>query len=188
MFTFIILDFIEYLASLENLSEVIDVSSSDESDDIQIIKELKTPVAVDHRCDLCCEGEFLIDRTLRFAGLINDKYRFVCDKCDKNFIQKSELNKHYSSCSGPKYDEINIVNGFTTRNKKQSVKNCSVCSKSYKSVSGLKKHMLTKHGETIHECAICHKNFNDHAKFKYHCYLHEKTNVKNTVQKYKKKK
>lgn len=165
-------DFFEYMANLNDLDNSHTVSSStDDSSDseVEIIKELIVKQE-DHRCDLCCEGEFLIDRLQRFGGLIDEKHKFVCDKCDKNFMYKSELNKHLTSCSGPMLHRIKLKKGdFMERDPKI----CSVCHNTFKSQGGLTKHMQSKHSSVIHKCEICKKEFSSFSKFNIHCFEHE---------------
>lgn len=170
--------------SAQNGIVIIDSSTSDD-EEVEIVNEM-TVTTEDHRCDLCNEGEFLIDKLLRFGGLINEKYKFVCDKCDENFEHKSKLKEHSSKCKGPECPQIVInnssknTNPATLPNSNVSVlderghpKMCKICLKFFKRQSGLTVHMNTRHSGVIHTCEVCKATFSSFQQFRNHCSEHQ---------------
>ncbi|XP_035223278.1 histone-lysine N-methyltransferase, H3 lysine-79 specific-like [Stegodyphus dumicola] len=66
---------------------------SEGDNEVEIIRELKTDLNK-HRCYLCCQGDFLVNKMLHFSGILNNDYKFACETCDKSFKCKSALTKH----------------------------------------------------------------------------------------------
>ena len=173
------------MASLENAqNDVINIDSdTNEDDEVEIVEEL-TVTTEDHRCNICNEGEFLIDKLLRFGGLINEKYKFVCDKCDKNFEQKSKLNEHSSKCKGPDTPQIlakssqskrpaNPQNRDVSFLKEHCSIICKICFKVFKTQGGLTKHTNNQHSGATHTCEVCKAAFTNYQLFRHHCFEHD---------------
>lgn len=179
-------DFIQYMASINSTQNgVINIdSSASDDEEVEIVKEM-TVITEDHKCDLCNEGEFLIDKLLRFGGLINEKYKFVCDKCDTNFELKSKLKEHSSKCKGPDCPQIAVNNSSESTNPatvpnsnvlnldERRPKICKICLHFFKSQSGLTKHMNTRHSGVIHTCEVCKATFSNFQQFRQHCFEHQ---------------
>ncbi|KFM58891.1 Zinc finger protein 337, partial [Stegodyphus mimosarum] len=66
---------------------------SEDDNEVEIIRELKTDLNK-HRCYLCCQGDFLVNKMLHFSGILNNEYKFACETCDRSFKCKSALTKH----------------------------------------------------------------------------------------------
>lgn len=149
-----------------NVASDMDSDAGSSDDEITIVKELHVTLE-NHRCDLCCEGEFLIERLLKFGGLINKKYKFVCDKCDSNFQHQSLLIRHSSRCTGP------IISRRDNKAPNTPLI-CSICSNSFKSQRGLTKHMNMQHSGMTYTCEVCKENFSRFQQFRNHCAQHDR--------------
>lgn len=64
---------------------------------------------------------------------------FKCQNCDKKFLFQTELNEHESN--------------------ECTLETCPYCSKIYKSLRNLRRHIHTVHSDQVHKCKICGKSF-----------------------------
>ncbi|XP_015903841.2 adult enhancer factor 1 [Parasteatoda tepidariorum] len=176
----------------ENSNKELNVSLSDSDSEIEIIQELKVTYT-EHKCNLCSEGEFLIDRLLRYGGVLNDKHKFACEICDKGFAQKSSLTKHLKKHSKTNITSTESPNSSvmsptitpykTNVTSKESPNSsvmspaitpysCTVCKKFYKTERTLRTHSNKRHFGR-HICEICKLLFSDFNSFKSHCDTHK---------------
>ncbi|GFS80171.1 hypothetical protein NPIL_681281 [Nephila pilipes] len=179
------LDAEEYLASLcdtnkNSTSCLMNLNNAedDSSDEVEFIKELKIGFD-EHPCDLCCEGTLLLNKLLRFGGILDDVNNFACDICFEGFKTKPDMTEHKKVHeNGTSVD--NLENGniqtetfspIATLNAELTLK--SAKKKNSKKVKSLKKHRKTKHRSSPHVCMICDLKFPTFKKFKNHCATHK---------------
>ena len=75
-----------------------------------------------------------------------DKVKYPCDKCGKQFSQKSSLKRHIQSL----HERVKY--------------SCDNCNKEFTLKDALKKHIQSIHERIKHSCLECGKEFSQHVK------------------------
>jgi insecticidal toxin complex protein TccC len=88
------------------------------------------------------------------AQVITGKKRFDCQKCEKSFATKHNLQRHSQTHTGEKPFK------------------CEVCDKRLTGRSGLTDHMRTHTGEKPLVCNVCNKGFSHYSSFRRHKQTH----------------
>lgn len=80
----------------------------------------------------------------------NNKRRYICTECNREFNSCNALKYHNFSHTGERPHQ------------------CEVCGKSFYAQSALKSHMRLHTGDKPYECESCHRNFRQWSDLKYH--------------------
>ncbi|XP_055837311.1 uncharacterized protein LOC129905769 [Episyrphus balteatus] len=80
----------------------------------------------------------------------NNKRRYICTKC----------NREFNSCNALKYHNLSHTG--------ERPHQCEVCGKSFYAQSALKSHMRLHTGDKPYECEQCHRKFRQWSDLKYH--------------------
>ena len=83
-----------------------------------------------------------------------DEKRFVCNVCNKSFLQSFKLKQHVRTHTGEKPFE------------------CSECYFKFATSGGLNRHMKTHTGEKSFHCSQCDSTFATHESLKRHILTH----------------
>ena len=105
--------------------------------------------AAKYKCDIC-KIPFSTLKHLKTHHLLHDNVRYNCVKCEKNFYDKSTLNKHIQSVHG----KIRY--------------NCDKCGKSFSSKQYLNTHIQSVHQNIRYNCYKCGKSFSQKEYFNTH--------------------
>lgn len=81
-------------------------------------------------------------------------FRFYCEKCNRDFSTKTNLNRHLQSHEGNKPFQ------------------CTECKKSFTQKSTLKQHMYTHTGERPYVCEVCNRGFTQCKSLIFHMRRH----------------
>lgn len=90
----------------------------------------------------CCCSRFIEDAGVVTKALSNEKPKYTCSECGKQYATSSNLSRHKQ----------------THRSlDSQSAKKCMTCGKAYVSMPALAMHVLTH--KLAHRCGVCGKQF-----------------------------
>ena len=109
--------------------------------------------------------------------------RYACELCDKRFkteaVLKYHLNKHYGikpfecgKCDATFANPQARACHLNTHTGVRPLQACKLCSRTFKSRSGLVTHVKTVHFGKKIICPLCHKGFTQSHNFKYHMNKH----------------
>ncbi|KAM7347583.1 uncharacterized protein ACRADG_007134 isoform 2-T3 [Cochliomyia hominivorax] len=117
-----------------------------EDDFINKVKEENSEMQINQNNKKCVAKSSLKTESI--------SHRFYCDKCDRDFSTKTNLNRHMQSHGG---------------NKPFS---CLECKKSFTQKSTLKQHMYIHTGERPYVCEVCNRGFTQCKSLIFHMRRH----------------
>jgi len=125
------------------------------------------------------EGELLDDKIY----LPNAIGEYVCDTCDRAFVEKDLLIKHMSchvelkphEClqCGKKFSKANLLREHRKRHFEEGNFQCNFCQKKFFTPNKLREHIRIHTGEAPLKCGICGKGFKRHSNLSEHKKIHE---------------
>eukprot|EP00090_Calanus_glacialis_P044895 TRINITY_DN805_c0_g1_i1.p1 TRINITY_DN805_c0_g1~~TRINITY_DN805_c0_g1_i1.p1 ORF type:complete len:1394 (-),score=273.33 TRINITY_DN805_c0_g1_i1:540-4721(-) len=125
------------------------------------------------------EGELLDEKIY----LPNEIGEYVCDTCDRAFVQKDLLIKHMSchvelkphECleCGKKFSKANLLREHRKRHFEEGNFQCNFCQKKFFTPNKLREHIRIHTGEAPLKCGICGKGFKRHSNLSEHKKIHE---------------
>eukprot|EP00057_Strongylocentrotus_purpuratus_P001852 XP_003723338.1 PREDICTED: uncharacterized protein LOC100891124 [Strongylocentrotus purpuratus] len=95
----------------------------------------------------------------RLRGIKDRKGTLDCQKCDRSFLDKTQLRHH-------------LKEAHPSLRCPDKMHKCNVCSHVFSSSSKLRTHLLTHLGVKPHRCKICHKGFTDRSNLRAHSLIH----------------
>ena len=128
------------------------------SDSIDSISSLKKKVKKEYKCPLESCGKIFKDKTsLKKHMIIHGEKLFICNICQKKFLDNSKLRRHSLVHSGEK------------------PYSCPVCNKKFSLDFNLKTHMRIHSGEKPYACIYpgCFKRFSQSSNLCSHEKIHE---------------
>ena len=128
------------------------------SDSIDSISSLKKKVKKEYKCPLESCGKIFKDKTsLKKHMIIHGEKLFICNVCQKRFLDNSKLRRHSLVHSGEK------------------PYSCPVCNKKFSLDFNLKTHMRIHSGEKPYACIYpgCFKRFSQSSNLCSHEKIHE---------------
>nr|XP_040575613.1 zinc finger protein 12-like [Lepeophtheirus salmonis] len=113
-----------------------------------------------------CSKDFLDKRKFQMHLRLHSSPNYACHFCEAKFLQKEFLNRHVSA-----------VHGRLTPSSSPSLLHiCSFCSKGFSQPGGLSKHVNRFHIRLkAHPCSLCEKSFPTLSQLKIHSRYHLKT-------------
>ena len=112
-----------------------------------------------------------------------DKKSFVCEKCNKQFFRKSNLNEHMQLHTGHFRYHCHICRkGFTaSTNYKTHMRShdgrkyhCEYCSKTCTNEISLRYHLSVHTGQYRLNCTVCGQGFNEGKLYESHLESHSR--------------
>jgi len=115
--------------------------------------------------------------------LPNANGEYVCDTCDRAFIEKELLIKHMSchvelkphECleCGKKFTKANLLREHRKRHFEEGSFLCNFCQKKFFTPNKLREHIRIHTGEAPLKCNICGKGFKRHSNLSEHKKIHD---------------
>lgn len=86
--------------------------------------------------------------------IIRRRTAIACGKCHQEFLYNIELRRHAVQCS----DSVPVGTGSDAY---QSKHRCADCSRHFKSISAVQRHMINEHQRKLYFCGPCNLTFAD---------------------------
>lgn len=143
-----------------------------------------------HVCSYCGQG-FVHKPNFEYHVLKchTGEFPFPCDKCDKKFVRKQDLQRHDDTIhstipkqqyecdicnkhfTNPRYLKIHIKAHELPLEERKKFK-CNICEAAFLTKVSLQHHILVHTGEMPYECEICKKRYKNKEGLKIHLLIH----------------